>query len=117
MRSRKSSPTYHSFEEIKELLRAGSISLRENHPVQQEVKKEAECEEQLFTEAMEGVKPISRENCIERVFQIDLPDAAGIGINGNVVVGYPLGGPNGPGPFRAAADDFQMPDLIFIGDS
>jgi DNA-nicking Smr family endonuclease len=76
MKSRKPSPTFHSFEEIRELLRAGSISLRENHPVPQEVKKGAECEEQLFAEAMEGVKPISRENCVERVFEIDVPEGS-----------------------------------------
>ena len=76
MRSRKPSLTYHSFEEMKELLRNGLISLPENHPVHKEIQKETKAEEQLFQEAMEGVKPISRENCTERVFRMDLPEGS-----------------------------------------
>ncbi|OGP66437.1 MAG: hypothetical protein A2170_07885 [Deltaproteobacteria bacterium RBG_13_53_10] len=80
MKSRKPSLTYTPFEEIKELLKAKSISLRENHPVHEEVHEEVhkgpECEEKLFNEAMEGVRPISRENCVERVFQMDLPEGS-----------------------------------------
>jgi DNA-nicking Smr family endonuclease len=74
MKSRKSSLTYHSFEEIKNLLKTGTLSLRKNHPLREEAKKEVVCEEQLFQEAMEGVKPILRENCPERVFRMDLPE-------------------------------------------
>lgn len=76
MTTPKRLPTFHSFEDIKKLIRSGSISLPESHPVQQAVEKEAECEGQLFNEAMEGVRPISRENCIERMFQIDFPEGS-----------------------------------------
>jgi DNA-nicking Smr family endonuclease len=76
MKSRKSSLKYHSFEEIKEVFKAGSISLRENHSLHEEVKRETQCEEELFHEAMEGVKPMSRENCVERIFEIDLPEGS-----------------------------------------
>jgi DNA-nicking Smr family endonuclease len=37
------------------------------------VKETPEIEEELFRKAMEGVTPISRGNCIERIFQIELP--------------------------------------------
>ena len=33
-------------------------------------------EEDLFKKAMEGVRPIARENCIERIFQIELPESS-----------------------------------------
>jgi DNA-nicking Smr family endonuclease len=76
MKSRKPSLTYRSFEEIKNLLKTGTLSLRKNHPLREEGKREVVCEEQLFQEAMEGVKPISRENCTERVFRMDLPEGS-----------------------------------------
>jgi len=80
MKSRKPSLTYTPFDEIKELLKAKSISLRDHLPVPKEMDEESdkgpEYEETLFNEAMEGVKPISRANCVERVFQMDLPDGS-----------------------------------------
>ena len=80
MKSRKPSLTYTPFDEIKELLKAKSISLRDHLPVPKEMDEESdkgpEYEEKLFNEAMEGVKPISRANCVERVFQMDLPEGS-----------------------------------------
>jgi DNA-nicking Smr family endonuclease len=79
MKSRKSLLTYNPFEKIRDLLDVNSISLPENHSVSEEneeSKSSPECEEKLFAEAMEGVKPISRENCVERIFQMDLPEGS-----------------------------------------
>jgi DNA-nicking Smr family endonuclease len=81
MKSRKPSLTYNPFEEIKDLLETKSISLPEHSPVNDEIEEcpeepSPELEEKLFVEAMEGVRPISRDNCVERVFQIDLPEGS-----------------------------------------
>ena len=77
MKSRKSSLTYNPFQELKLLLEAKSISLPDcprfdlgNAADEQS----PDFEERLFIEAMEGVIPISRDNCVERIFQIHQPE-------------------------------------------
>lgn len=78
MKSRKSSLTYNPFQVIKVLLKAKSISLPDGHDhdvVNREGKQRPEFEKKLFMEAMEGVNPISRDNCVERIFQIRLPES------------------------------------------
>jgi DNA-nicking Smr family endonuclease len=69
MKQGKSSATSKSFQDLKPLLKAKSVSLpdcRVSIPIQN-VELGPETEEELFQEAMEGVDPISRENCVERV--------------------------------------------------
>ena len=76
MKSRKSSLTYHPFERVKDLLDARSISLPVEHPVECAIEEGPEIEEKLFNEAMADVKPLSRDNYVERTFQIDLPEGS-----------------------------------------
>jgi DNA-nicking Smr family endonuclease len=82
---RKPSLTYNPFEDIKGLLREKSISLPAYRQPDIRADVQAgiqvpgfehgeESEERLFNEAMEGVKPISREKCGEGISQIKLPE-------------------------------------------
>lgn len=76
MKSSKSSFTFKSFEDLKALLEKKPFSLPEHRKpkmVKGEEKFNPKLEEELFQKAMEGVTPISRENLIERIFQIELP--------------------------------------------
>jgi len=69
MKSPKSTFSFKSFEEVKALLTAKSISFPEALPSTREERQEQlspELEEKLFQEAMTGVAPISRDNCVER---------------------------------------------------
>jgi DNA-nicking Smr family endonuclease len=74
MKLRKSNTVGNSLQSLKALLKAKSISLppvpqqREAPPVEKGLSPELE--EKLFHDAMEGVTPISRENCVERIFQV-----------------------------------------------
>ena len=73
MKSRKPSITFGSFQDLKLLLRDHSFSLPEcPGPVlrNDEDEQSPEHEEDLFSKAMEGVVPISRDNRVERIFQI-----------------------------------------------
>ena len=80
MKSRRSSSTCHSFEDLRGLLRDRSISLPV-HPccriTKQEVEQGPQPEEKLFAEAMEGVTPMGRSNTIERIFQGKEPENSG----------------------------------------
>jgi DNA-nicking Smr family endonuclease len=79
MKSSKSSFTFKSFQDLKALLKKASFPLPEGlraDPIVCEAKQTPEMEEDLFKKAMEGVRPISRENCIERIFQIELPESS-----------------------------------------
>jgi DNA-nicking Smr family endonuclease len=72
MKSRKSSLTYNPFQDLKVLLEAKSISFPDCHRfdlAHPENEQNPDFEERLFSEAMEGVIPISRDNCVERIFQ------------------------------------------------
>jgi len=76
MKPRKSLATSNSFQALKSLLRAKAISLPLCHKFEvapSETKLTPEMEERLFLEAMEGVIPISREQGVERIFQIRRP--------------------------------------------
>jgi len=69
MKSPKSTFSFKSFEEVKALLTAKSISFPEALPSTREERQEQlspELEEKLFQEAMTGVAPICRDNCVER---------------------------------------------------
>ena len=79
MKSSKSSITFKSFEELKSLLKNRPLSFperRHTDPVPSEEKQKPEMEEDLFKKAMEGVRPMLRENCIERIFQIEFPESS-----------------------------------------
>lgn len=80
MKSPKSTFSFKSFEEIKALLKAKSISFPEAPPSTREECQEQvgpESEEKLFQEAMTGVAPISRDNCVERGFPSVFPERPG----------------------------------------
>jgi DNA-nicking Smr family endonuclease len=77
MKSSKSLSSLKSFRDLKVLLENRSLSL----PVccdldVQSHERSPDSEEKLFTEAMEGVTLISRENYVEKIFQIELPEGS-----------------------------------------
>jgi DNA-nicking Smr family endonuclease len=77
MKSRKPSSSFKSFQDLKVLLEDKSFSFPDRH--REDVAACAselnpELEEELFRKAMEGVSPIAKDNYVERVFQIELPE-------------------------------------------
>ncbi len=79
MKSSRSSFTFKSFQDLRTLLENRPLPFPERRradPVDREEKQTPEMEEELFKKAMEGVRPISRENCIERIFQIEFPESS-----------------------------------------
>lgn len=79
MKSSKPSFTFKSFQDLKALLKDRPFPLpeaRRADPIVCEEEQTPEMEENLFEKAMEGVRPISRENCIKRIFQIELPESS-----------------------------------------
>ncbi|OGP95721.1 MAG: hypothetical protein A2157_06100 [Deltaproteobacteria bacterium RBG_16_47_11] len=79
MKSSKPSFTFKSFQDLKALLEDRPLPFPEQRradPIDPEEKQSPEIEEELFKKAMEGVRPISRENYIERIFQIELPESS-----------------------------------------
>jgi DNA-nicking Smr family endonuclease len=79
MKSSKSSFTFKSFEDLKALLEKKPFSFPEHHKpkiLKSEENSNPKLEEELFKEAMQGVTPISRDNLVERIFQIDLPEGS-----------------------------------------
>jgi DNA-nicking Smr family endonuclease len=79
MKSSKSSFTFKSFQDLKTLLENRPLPFPERRradPIDPGEKQNPEMEEELFKKAMEGVRPISRENYIERIFQIELPESS-----------------------------------------
>ena len=79
MNSSKSSLTFKSFQDLKASLKNRSFPLPERHPTSLMVhdeKPNPDLEAELFKKAMEGVAPISRDNCVERIFQTGLPESS-----------------------------------------
>ena len=79
MKPRKSSYTFKSFEELKVLLETkvfSSPDSRDSDLGAHEDKRNPELDEEVFKKAMEGVTPISRDNYVERIFQIRLPEGS-----------------------------------------
>ncbi|MEW6377416.1 MAG: Smr/MutS family protein [Thermodesulfobacteriota bacterium] len=79
MKSSKSSLTFKSFQDLKTLLENKSFSLpkRKKPDVKDRDREQnPELEEKLFIEAMEGVTPIPRNNCVQRILQIELPESS-----------------------------------------
>jgi len=76
MKSRKSSLTFNSFQDLKVFLESNSLSFlyrSDSHLADDGDKKNPESGEELFKKAMEGVRPISRDKCVERTLQTKLP--------------------------------------------
>ncbi len=77
MKPRKSSLTFRSFQDLKVLLENKSFSFPDRHHsdvADCDHELNPELEEELFQKAMEGVNPISKDNYVERIFQIELPE-------------------------------------------
>ena len=80
MKSNKSSLTFKSFQDLRVLLENKPFRFPERRHVDlaaPEGKQPPELEEELFEKAMEGVAPISRDNYVGRVFQIEVPESSG----------------------------------------
>ena len=79
MKSIKSSVTFKSFEDLKALFKNRPFSFAERPQVvsrEPEDRQSPELEEELFKKAMEGVRLISRDKYVERIFQIELPESS-----------------------------------------
>jgi DNA-nicking Smr family endonuclease len=79
MKPRKSSFTFKSFQDLRALLENKPFSFPEQHPsilIDPKDKQHPELEEELFAKAMEGVRPISKKNYVEKICQIDLPEGS-----------------------------------------
>ncbi len=79
VKSSKSCFTFKSFEELKALLEKKPFSFSvppKTKSIKSEAKSNPELEEELFKKAMEGVTPISRNNLVERIFQMELPESS-----------------------------------------
>ena len=79
MKPRKPSSTFKSFQDLKVLVENKSFSppaKPKPKPANSEGKESPELGWELFRKAMEGVTPISRENYVERIFQIELPESS-----------------------------------------
>jgi DNA-nicking Smr family endonuclease len=77
MKSRKSSLTIHSFQDLKDSVNFEPFSPPNRHDSEfknDENVQNPEFEEDLFAKAMEGVTPISRDNSVERICQVDPPE-------------------------------------------
>jgi DNA-nicking Smr family endonuclease len=77
MKPRKPSFSFKSFQDLKVLLDSKSFSFPQHQaPDLRHHKKKlnSESEEELFKNAMEGVIPISRDNCVERIFKNKIPE-------------------------------------------
>jgi DNA-nicking Smr family endonuclease len=77
MKPCKSSLTFRSFQDLKVLLEKKSFSFPDRHHsdvADCDRELNPELEEELFQKAMEGVNPISKDNYVERIFQIELPE-------------------------------------------
>ena len=79
MKPRKSSFTFKSFQDLKVLLENTPSSFPVRHYselIDPREKLSPELEKELYEKAMEDVTPISRENYVERIFQIELPESS-----------------------------------------
>jgi len=79
MKSSKSSFTFKSFQDLKALLENKPFYFPESHHadlIDPKEEQRPELEEELFEKAMEGVRPISRDKYVERIFQIELPESS-----------------------------------------
>src|SRR4030042_2521276 len=76
MKSDKPSLTHNPVEEIKNLLKKKPFPLssgKETKGPDRQPSPNPDSDEKLFSEAMEGVTPISKDNRVERVVHIEAP--------------------------------------------
>jgi DNA-nicking Smr family endonuclease len=76
MKSDKPSLTHNPFEDIKDLLKKKPLPLSPKKEVKvfdRQPEPNPDSDEKLFSEAMEGVTPISRDNRVERVVHMEAP--------------------------------------------
>jgi len=76
MRSQKSSLIFKSFDDLKDLLKTKRFTLPHQpdlHVSDGKTIQYPEFDEDLYQKAMEGVRPISKDNYIEKVFQTEVP--------------------------------------------
>jgi len=79
MKSSKSSFTFKSFQDLKALLENKPFSFPERRHadlIDHEEEQRPELEEELYKKVMEGVRPISRDKYVERIFQMELPESS-----------------------------------------
>jgi len=76
MKSEKPSLTHNPFEDIKDLLKKKPFTLspkKEEKVRDRQPEPNSDSDERLFSEAMEGVTPISKNNRVERVVHVEAP--------------------------------------------
>jgi DNA-nicking Smr family endonuclease len=79
MKPPKSSLTFKSFIDLKALLENKPFRFPDRPPsdlIDHKEELQPELEEDLFQKAMEGVRPISRKNYVEKIIQIKLPKSS-----------------------------------------
>jgi len=79
MKPSKPSFTFKSFEDLRALLKSKPLSFSERprvDPIASEDSQGPELEEDLFKKAMEGVRLMSRDKHVERIFQVELPESS-----------------------------------------
>jgi DNA-nicking Smr family endonuclease len=79
MKPRKSPLTFKSFQDLKVILENTPSSFPVRHCsdlIDSREEISPELEKELYEKAMEGVTPILRENYVERIFQIELPESS-----------------------------------------
>jgi DNA-nicking Smr family endonuclease len=79
MKSRKTSLTLKSFQDMRDLIKTRSIDLpvtSASLPKPSETKSVPEPDEKLFEKAMEGVTPIARDNCTEKTVELVFPESS-----------------------------------------
>jgi len=78
MKSSKSSLTLKSFQDLKASLKNMPLppGKRRARPMDRDENQNPELEEELFRKAMEGVAPISRDNCVKRIFHTELLESS-----------------------------------------
>ena len=79
MKSRKSSLTLRSFEDLKDLIKTKPLTPpKPPKPPSKEcrVMQELPLDEELFAKAMMGVTPIPRDNHVEKICQVTPPEGS-----------------------------------------
>jgi len=75
MKSSKSSHSFKSFRDLEILVKNKSLpARRDGVQKNREMDQSPESEEKLFSDAMEGVKPIPRDKTIRRIVHVELPE-------------------------------------------
>jgi len=79
MKTRKTSLTLKSFQDIKGLIKTKPVDVPRKSPLipkAPEAQPSPEPDETLFAKAMEGVTPIARDNCTQKNVEITFPESS-----------------------------------------